>query len=112
MEFETCEISGAVPETPAAGLPQTDPKPEYVQYKDEGCTYARACLSCPYERCLYEARCGKRSAMTGYRAREIRNRFKSGCTVKDLARMFGVTARTVYRAIEAPHKKKQKGAKK
>ena len=109
MDFETCEICGVDPEENPAGCGQADPKPEYFQYKDEGCAYARACLACPYERCLYDGRLGKHRAMRQFRTREIKRLFKSGRNVKELVDIFGVSDRTVYRAIKSG-KKKRKGA--
>jgi len=117
MDFETCEICGtdladASAETLAdisAQSGQADPKPEYFQYKDEGCTYARSCLACPYARCLYDGGRGKRSAMMDIRSREIKKLFKSGRNVKELVDIFGVSNKTIYRAIKTSGKKKRKG---
>jgi hypothetical protein len=108
MDFETCEICGADPEQDPDGRGQADPKPEYFQYKDEGCAYARACLACPYEWCLYDGRLGKHRAMRQFRTREIKRLFKSGRNVKELVDIFGVSDRTVYRAIKTAGKKKTK----
>ena len=115
MDFETCEISGTdladISADTSDGKGQDDPKPEYFQYKDEGWTYARACLACPYDRCLYDGRQGKHRAMYQFRSREIKRLFKSGRNVHELVEIFGVSVRTVYRAIKSPGKKKRKGAK-
>jgi hypothetical protein len=110
MDFETCEICGADPEKVSAGCGQADPKPEYFQYKDEGCTYARSCLACPYDRCLYDGQQGKRNAMMKLRSKEIKRLFKSGRNVKELVDIFGVSNKTIYRAIKTRSKKKRKGA--
>jgi hypothetical protein len=122
MDFETCEICGVdteeatgMPEQTSSGVPagsgQNDPKPEYFQYKDEGCTYARSCLACPYDHCLYEGRRGKRSSMTAIRSKEIKRQFKMGRNVKELVDIFGVSNQTIYRAIKTARRKKRKGAK-
>jgi hypothetical protein len=124
MDFETCEICGVdlanIPadasadvsaETPAVSQ-QADPKPEYFQYKDEGCNYARSCLACPYDRCLFDGQHGKRSAMTQIRSREIKKLFKSGRNVKELVDIFGVSNKTIYRAINTTRRKKRKGVNK
>jgi hypothetical protein len=120
MDFKTCEICGVDPADILADTStgvsavcgQADPKPEYFQYKDEGCTYARSCLACPYERCLYDGRRGKRSSMTEIRSKEIKRLFKSGRNVKELVDIFGVSNKTIYRAIKTSGKKKRKGAEK
>ncbi len=60
MVLKTREIGGDNPEkTLDQNTPQeNDLKPEYCQYRDEGCEYARACLECPFPQCLYdEPRC-------------------------------------------------------
>jgi hypothetical protein len=100
MDFETCEICGVNQEKAQAGYGQADPRPEYFQYKDEGCAYARSCLACPYSKCLYDGRLGKHRAMRQFRTREIKRLFKSGRNVKELMDIFGVSDRTVYRAIK------------
>jgi hypothetical protein len=116
MDFETCEISGTDQEIETAGITagygQADPKPEYFQYKDEGCKYARSCLACPYSKCLYDGRLGKHRAMRQFRTREIKRLYKSGRSVPELMEIFGVSDRTVYRAIKTASRKKRKGAEK
>ena len=75
--------------------------PEQIRYKDEGCDLASSCLHCPYEECIYDKPGGKRHWMKEERSAEmIRLHLREGKTVKELAVMFGVSRRTVQRALK------------
>lgn len=75
--------------------------PEQIYYKDEGCDLADSCLNCPYEECIYDRPGGKRLWMKKERSAEmIRLQTEEGKTVKELAVMFGVSRRTVQRALK------------
>lgn len=85
-------------ETPLGKEP--DLLPEYCQYKDEGCEFAVSCLDCPFPRCVYEQPGGKQCWLKKLRDREIARLFgREGKGVKELALMFGVSQRTVQRAL-------------
>lgn len=101
MVFELDEICGADPECenqPDNGGPP-DLKPEYCQYKDEGCRYAPSCLACPFSKCLLEIPRGSRRRKTHARNREIRRLYDSGKSMKYLTRRFKLHRRTVERII-------------
>ena len=75
--------------------------PEHIGYKDEGCDLANSCLKCPYEECIYEKLGGKRLWMKKERSAEmIRLYTEEGKEVKELAAMYGVSKRTVQRALK------------
>ena len=75
--------------------------PEHVGYKDEGCDLAGSCLNCPYEECIYDKPGGKRHWMKEERSAEmIRLHTEEGKAVKELADMYGVSKRTVQRALK------------
>ena len=75
--------------------------PEHVGYKDEGCDLANSCLNCPYEECVYDTPGGKRYWKKKERSAEmIRLHTEEGKAVKELAAMYGVSKRTVQRALE------------
>ena len=99
--METCEIGGAdqeeVQEEPHQKAP--DFKPEYCHYHDEGCDYAEACLKCPFPQCLYDEPGGRQRWLKRARDREIKRLFKSGRRVKELAALFGISRRTIQRAL-------------
>ena len=79
---------------------ELDLPPEYCQYKDEGCDLADSCLNCPFSRCIYEQPRGRQRWLKKKRDREITRIFTvEGKGVKELALMFGVSSRTVQRAL-------------
>jgi hypothetical protein len=74
--------------------------PEYYQYKDEGCDLAGSCLNCPFPQCVYEQPGGKKRWLKKRRDREITRLFADdGKAVGELAVMFGISQRTVQRAL-------------
>lgn len=80
---------------------ESDLPPEYCQYKDEGCDLADSCLDCPFPQCVYEQPRGRQRWLKKSRDREISRLFSSeGKGVKELASMFGVSQRTVQRALK------------
>ncbi len=75
--------------------------PEYYHYRDEGCDLADYCLNCPFARCIYDEPRGKQRWLKKLRAREMVRLFtKEGKGIKELALMFGVSQRTVQRALK------------
>jgi len=102
MVFETCEISGDTleKELPPDAPQPNDLRPEYYQYRDEGCEYAKSCLECPFPRCLFEEPRGRQRWMKQTRDREIKRLYDGGKKVKELAAIFGVSQRTIQRALK------------
>lgn len=77
-----------------------DLPPERCEYRDEGCELAVSCLSCPFQRCVYDEPGGKHRLLKGLRDREIVNLFHSANkNTRELAQMFRVSTRTVQRAL-------------
>jgi hypothetical protein len=85
------------PEDP---LQETDLPPEFCHYRDEGCELAPACLDCPYEKCVYDEPGGKQHRIKDMRNQEISRLYHAGKVVAELATMFGVSQRTVHRALK------------
>jgi len=80
---------------------ERDLPPEYCRYRDEGCDLATSCLDCPFPKCIYDEPRGRQHWKKRQRDTEIANLFSSkGKGVKELALMFGVSQRTVQRALE------------
>jgi AraC-like DNA-binding protein len=79
---------------------ETDLPPEYCHYRDEGCEYARSCLACPFPQCLYDEPRGRQRWLKGLRNKEINKLFAGGWKIKELALIFGVSQRTVQRALK------------
>ncbi len=87
---------------PSEGLSKDehDLPPEFCHYRDEGCDLADSCLNCPFLQCVYEQPGGKQRWLKTMRNREIIRLFTGeGKEIKELALMFGVSARTVQRAL-------------
>ncbi len=73
---------------------------------DSGCKVATeyldgkqsSCLDCPLKRCIYDEKFkGVKSSLKMKRNEEIMTRLKAGTTVKELAKEFGISTRTVHR---------------
>ncbi|GEM_PF-615072 len=78
-----------------------DLPPEFCHYRDEGCELAQSCLNCPFPQCVYEQPRGKRRWLKKARDKEIVRLFLSkGKSVKELAQVFGISQRTIQRAIK------------
>jgi len=103
MESELIETSDdelMVEEEPAEDEP--DLPPEYCHYRDEGCEFAESCLNCPFPQCLYDEPRGKQRWLKELRNREIAGLFGSGrWGVKELALLFGLSQRTIQRALKS-----------
>ena len=82
-------------------LNQLDLPPECCRYQDEGCEFANSCLNCPLEKCIYDESRGKQHYIKRLRDKEIARRFTNdGKEIKELALMFGLSQRTVQRALK------------
>jgi hypothetical protein len=92
LELEKEEVGERDPDLP----------PEFCHYRDEGCEFAESCLNCPFPQCLYEEPRGKQRWLKELRNREMLRLFSSGgWGVKDLALLFGLSQRTVQRALKS-----------
>ncbi len=80
--------------------PEVDLPPEFCHYEDEGCGLAPSCLSCPYSRCVYDEPGGRAHRIKDIRNREIHRLARAGKDVRELAAMFGISERTVHRALK------------
>ena len=81
-----------------------DLSPEYCHYRDGGCDLADSCLNCPFPNCIYDETGGRRRWLKGLRDREMARLFTGGKGVKELALIFGVSRRTVQRALKGVRK--------
>ena len=79
---------------------ELDLPPEFCHYQDGGCEFARSCLNCPFSQCIYEQPRGRQRWLKRLRAGEIRRLFTEGKGVKELAMTFGVSQRTIQRALK------------
>jgi AraC-like DNA-binding protein len=84
------------------GEKEPDLPPEYCHYRDEGCEFADSCLNCRFPQCLYDYPGGRQHWLKEIRNKEISRLFSNGdCQVNELARLFGVSRRTVQRALKS-----------
>jgi len=75
---------------------------EYCHYRDEGCEFADSCLNCPFPQCLYDEPRGKQRWLKELRNKKIAGLFSSGgWGVKELALQFGLSQRTIQRALKS-----------
>jgi len=82
--------------------PRIDALPEYIDYVDRGCDLYPSCLRCPLPRCRYEDPGGAKAMLrSGRDASIIRVASQDGMTVDEVARMFGLSRRTVFRVLRA-----------
>ena len=79
---------------------ELDLPPEYCRYQDEGCEFADSCLNCPLPVCIYDEPRGRQHWLKKQRDRELVRLFEKGKEVKELALMFGISQRTVQRALK------------
>jgi len=101
MDLVTREIGDAeLEEKKETSKNATDLPPEYCHYRDEGCEYADSCLDCPFPQCLYDEPRGRQHWLKELRNREINRLLAGGWGVKELAILFGVSQRTIQRAIK------------
>ena len=84
----------------APGRVHMDTLPEHHTYTDEGCEVSPACLRCPLPQCKHDEPGWYRREQRAERDRTmLRLRSREGMTVAQLARRFGVSKRTVFRAL-------------
>jgi transposase-like protein len=78
-----------------------DLPPEFCHYRDEGCDLAESCLDCPFDRCVFDEPGGIQRKIKRERNAEMARMYKEeGKGVKELAEIFGVSRRTVQRALK------------
>src|SRR5690606_21021801 len=97
VAIETPERGFAAPEAGRAA--RRDALPEHTQYTDTGCDVHPSCLTCPLVRCRYDEPGGVRKLFSEDRDRAIVRMQREGAQVDAIARRFGVSRRTVFRAL-------------
>lgn len=68
-------------------------------YPDEGCEFSPSCLECPLPRCILDEPGTRRQLKKRNRNEQIIRRFKKGESISDLAKAFGISKRTIQRAV-------------
>jgi hypothetical protein len=102
MDLTACEIGGAdqEPIQETGRQDSGDLPPEFCHYRDEGCEYAKSCLACPFPQCLYDEPRGRQHWLKDRRNKEIKRLFSDGWKVSELSPLFGVSQRTIQRALK------------
>lgn len=72
---------------------------EFLHYKDGGCKYAVSCLECHLPRCFHDGWKKEQRPETVQRNKEIQALIMNGLKRKELARRYGVSERTIGRAL-------------
>lgn len=76
-----------------------DQLPEQTHYRDDGCHVHSHCLTCPLPRCIYDG--NTRQEIKGIKYHAMRELGAQGVGRQEIARRFGVSRRTVDRAVRA-----------
>lgn len=80
--------------------PRIDALPENTDYADTGCDLYPSCLKCPLPRCRYDEAGGAAAMLrVGRDASIARLAEKGRFNANELAAMFGVSRRTVFRVL-------------
>jgi DNA-binding CsgD family transcriptional regulator len=79
---------------------ELDLLPDEVNWRDEGCEVFGSCLNCPLPRCVEEEPRGQQRLRLAVRDRRMAELRRSGKGVKEIAGLFGVSRRTVERALK------------
>jgi len=75
--------------------------PEDCRYRDEGCELFDSCLECPLPVCVEDEPGGRQRWLKQARDRAVTVMFaRQGKGVKELARVFGVSRRTIQRILK------------
>ena len=80
---------------------ELDLLPEGVDWKDEGCEVFPSCLNCPLPRCVEDEPRGQQRLRMAARRRWMAELKRTGKSVKEIAGIFGVSQRTVQRALQS-----------
>jgi hypothetical protein len=78
---------------------ELDLLPQDIHWRDEGCDLFPSCLNCPRSRCIEEEPRGKQRLRSQARAERMAALKGEGRSVTAIAEMFGVSTRTVQRAL-------------
>jgi len=74
--------------------------PDDINWRDRGCDLFSSCLNCPLPRCVEDEPRGQQRLRMAARKRLMAEFRNSGRSVKEIAGLFGVSTRTVQRALE------------
>jgi DNA invertase Pin-like site-specific DNA recombinase len=70
-------------------------------WKDEGCEFYPSCLNCPLPRCIEDEPGGRQRIRKQVRDDKIADLRRNGKSITEIADIFGISKRSVYRALAA-----------
>lgn len=79
---------------------ELDLLPDEIEWWDEGCEFFPSCLNCPLPRCVEDEPRGQQRLRMAARKRRMAELKRIGKNVKEIAELFGVSRRTVQRALK------------
>jgi len=74
--------------------------PDNHNYVDEGCDISSSCLNCKFLLCKYDDKKYSKKYKIFHRNREINLKIKQGVSIKEIAKFFNLSTRTVRRVIK------------
>ena len=74
--------------------------PDDINWRDGGCELFASCLNCPLPRCVEDEPRGQQRLRLAARKKRMKELRQMGKSVKEIAALFGVSKRTVQRALE------------
>ena len=74
---------------------------DVVECQDKGCDLAPSCLDCPFDRCLEDDPRARQNLLRQRRNRTISELRDEGKDSREIARLLGISQRTVQRAMRA-----------
>jgi hypothetical protein len=78
---------------------ELDLLPDDIEWRDQGCELSPSCLNCPLPKCVEEEPRGQQRLRMEARKRRMEELRRRGQNVKEIAGLFGVSRRTVERAL-------------
>jgi DNA-binding NarL/FixJ family response regulator len=78
---------------------ELDLLPDDINWRDGGCDFSPSCLNCPLPRCVEEEPRGQQRLRMDARKKRMLELKKDGKSVKEIAGLFGISTRTVQRAL-------------
>jgi hypothetical protein len=78
---------------------ELDLLPDEIEWRDEGCELFSSCLNCPLPKCVEDEPRGQQRLRMAARSRRMAEMRRGGKSVKEIAVIFGVSKRTVQRAL-------------
>ena len=79
---------------------ELDLLPDEIEWRDEGCEFFPSCLNCPLPKCVEDEPRGQQRLRMAARKRRMEELRRRGKSVKEIAELFGVSRRTVQRALK------------